>query len=76
MLWNFNFKFELIQESEHFAMIDSVDNIISLAWEKYDENNDNARLFFKFGEPLESVVSKLNKRGYNLLKEEIKINEE
>jgi hypothetical protein len=64
---------ELVQNSDYFGVIDSVDGIVSLAWEKFDFDNENERLFFKFGESVESVSKKLKQRNYNLLKEEIKI---
>jgi hypothetical protein len=57
------------------AIIDAVDGVISLAWEKFDFDNEFERLTFKFGEPIESVTKKLKNRNYSLLNEEIKIKE-
>jgi len=54
-------KLEVVQESDSFAMWDAVDGIIAIAWENlegYDEYPDK-RLFFSFGEDIESVESKL-----------------
>jgi len=54
-------KLEVVQESDSFAMLDAVDGIIAIAWENlegYDEYPDK-RLFFSFGEDIESVESKL-----------------
>lgn len=66
---------ELIQNSDYFGVIDAVDGVISLAWEKFDFDIEVDRLSFKFGESIESVSKKLSQRDYYLLKDEIKINE-
>lgn len=63
---------ELIQNSDYFGVIDAVDGVVSLGWEKYNPDSDEERLTFKFGETLESVSKKLKNRNYNLLKQEIK----
>ena len=54
-------KLEIVQESDSFAMWDAVDGIIAMAWENldgYDEYPEK-RLFFSFGEEIDSVESKL-----------------
>jgi len=54
-------KLDLVQESDSFAMWDAVDGIVSMAWENmegYDEYPEK-RLFFAFGEDMESVNDKL-----------------
>ena len=54
-------KLQIVQESDSFAMWDAVDGIIALAWENldgYDEYPEK-RLFFSFGEDINSVESKL-----------------
>jgi len=54
-------KLDLVQESDSFAMWDAVDGIIALGWENmegYDEYPEK-RLFFTFGEPINSVEDKL-----------------
>ena len=54
-------KLDVIQESDSFAMWDAVDGIIAMAWENlegYDEYPEK-RLFFEFGEDIDSVESKL-----------------
>ena len=54
-------KLDVIQESDSFAMWDAVDGIIAMAWENlegYDEYPEK-RLFFEFGEKIDSVESKL-----------------
>jgi hypothetical protein len=62
---------ELIQNSDYFGVIDAVDGVISLAWEKFDfEKTD--RLSFKFGESIESVTKKLKQQGLVLINQEIK----
>lgn len=65
---------ELIQSSDYFGVIDAVDGVISLGWEKYNPESDDMRLTFKFGETIESVSKKLKIRGYTLLNQEIKTN--
>lgn len=58
---------EVIQDSEHFGMKDSIDGIIALAWEDINEDGDE-RLVFHYGESKESVVKKLFKRDLDLKK--------
>ena len=72
LLKDTDLQLELIQNSDYFGVIDAVDGVISLAWEKFDFDNENERLTFKFAEPLETVTKKLKLRGYVLLNEEIK----
>jgi hypothetical protein len=75
LLKNTDLKLELIQDSDYFGVIDAVDGVISLAWEKFDFDNEFDRLSFRFGESVESVTKKLKQRNYQLLKEEIKFKE-
>lgn len=75
LLKDSDIQLELVQNSDYFGVIDAVDNVISLAWEKYNSESDDERLTFRFAESLESVVKKLKTRKYNLLKQEIKTNE-
>lgn len=72
LLKNSDINLELVQNSDYFGVIDAVDNVISLAWEKFDINSDIQRLNFMFGESLEKVTLKLKERGFHLIKEEIK----
>lgn len=54
-------KFDVIQDSDTFAVWDAVDEVIALAWENinaYDSYPDK-RICFKFGETLKDVESKL-----------------
>jgi hypothetical protein len=62
---------DLIQNSDYFGVIDAVQGIISLGWEKFDNESENPRISFKFGERLESVERKLEHRNYKLIKTEI-----
>lgn len=62
---------ELIQNSDYFGVIDAVQGIISLGWEKFDYDAADSRISFKFGEKLESVERKITQRGYELIKTEI-----
>ena len=75
LLKNTDLKLDLIQDSDYFGVIDAVDGVIALAWERFDFENEEQRLTFKFGESLESVTKKLTKRNYILINEEIKIEE-
>jgi hypothetical protein len=72
LLKNTDLQLELIQNSDYFGVIDAADGVISLAWEKFDFDSDNQRIFFRFGDSIESVTKKLKSRNYHLLKEEIK----
>jgi hypothetical protein len=72
LLKNTDLDLELIQNSDYFGVIDAVDGVIALAWEKFDIEVDVNRLTFKFGESMENVTKKLKQRSYILLKEEIK----
>jgi hypothetical protein len=49
-----------------------VDGIIAMAWEKSNFDLEFDRMFFRFGENIESVEKKLIKRGLTLDKQEIK----
>lgn len=72
LLKDTDLEMELVQNSDYFGIIDAVDGVISLAWEKYNPESDNERLTFKFGETLESVTKKLKNRNYTLKNQEIK----
>lgn len=57
--------FSVIQKSDWFSMIDSVDGVIALAWENESDLIDfstKKRLVFSFGETEESVKNKLYER--------------
>lgn len=71
LLKNTDIELELIQNSDYFGVIDAVEGIISLGWEKFDFNAANSRISFKFGEKLESVERKVEQRGFELIKTEI-----
>jgi len=54
-------KFEVIQNSDTFAVWDAVDGVVSLAWEDirdYDEYPES-RIAFKFADSITSVEDKL-----------------
>lgn len=72
LLKDSNILFDLVQNSDFFGVIDAVDGIIALAWEKSNFDEEEERLYFRFGESIESVNNKLKKRGYFLIKETIK----
>ena len=48
VLRNTDVKLELIQNSDFFSMIDSMDDVVALAWEQ-DETEGQKRLVFRFG---------------------------
>jgi hypothetical protein len=72
LLKNTDLSLELVQNSDYFGLIDAVDGVIALAWEKFNIDNDDNRLVFMFGDTLEKVNKKLKDRGYHLLNEELK----
>lgn len=67
--------FELIQNSDYFGVIDAVDGIIAMAWEKSNFDLDTERLFFRFGESYEFVTNKLKQRGITLENKKTKYHE-
>ena len=54
-------KLELIQNSDFFSMIDSLDDIVALAWET-EEIETQKRLVFRFGMSEEEINNKLQER--------------
>ena len=75
LLKNSDLELELVQNSDHFGVIDAVEEIIALGWESYDDNADEyeyKRMSFRFGEDMDSVTEKLATKGYRLINEEIK----
>ena len=57
--------FELIQDSDVFSVIYSMDNVIALGWEKETSEVDfslTKRLVFQFGDTEEEVKNKLYER--------------
>ena len=75
LLKNTDLNLELVQDSDYFGVIDAVDGVVAMAWEKFDIDSDSERLTFKFGESIDSVTKKLKIRSYLLIKEEIKFKE-
>ena len=67
VLKNNSLTLSVIQKSDWFSMVDSIDNVIALSWEN-DDNETNVnfdhvkRLVFHFGETEESVKNKLYER--------------
>ena len=64
-LINEEIQFDLVQESDVFSVIDSMDTVIALGWEKENDEKDFSlikRLVFNFGESEESVKNKLYER--------------
>jgi hypothetical protein len=61
VLQNENIELELVIYSDNFSMLEAVENIIALGWEKETPDNDT-RLVFHFGEEQRSVIDKLYER--------------
>lgn len=74
LLKNSDLELELVQNSDYFGMIDAVDDIVALGWEKFDmeKNEKSPRISFHFGEEVESVTEKLMTKGLRLINDEIK----
>jgi hypothetical protein len=47
-------KFQLIQNSDYFSMIDAVDGVVALAWEE-DEDVKKPRMVFKFNDEEQKI---------------------
>jgi len=61
VLRNTNLKLELIQDSDFFSMEDAMDDIIALAWEIENEDNQK-RMVFRFGISEQEIKDKLYER--------------
>ena len=61
VLRNTDVKLELIQNSDFFCMIDAMDDIVALAWESEDSDNQK-RLVFRFGLTEQEIKDKLYER--------------
>jgi len=73
VLRNTDIKLELIQNSDFFSMVDSMDDIVALAWESDDQNKN--RLVFRFGQTEQQIKDKLYERDLILEFEKNKIYE-
>lgn len=58
VLKNTDVDLDLIQNSDFFSMMDAMDDVVALAWEKDDFDNKK-RLVFRFGEDIETIKDKL-----------------
>ncbi len=58
VLRNTNLKLELIQDSDFFSMEDAMDDVIALAWEIENEDNQK-RMVFRFGISEQEIKDKL-----------------
>lgn len=72
LLKDSDIELELVQNSDYFGVIDAVDGVVALGWEKFDHESPNERLTFRFGETIEKVSNKIRERGYHIINEEIK----
>jgi len=58
ILRNTEIKLELIQNSDLFSLVDSMDGVVALGWEPSERDRDE-RLVFSFGEAEKTVKDKL-----------------
>ena len=64
-LINEEVEFDLVQNSDVFSVIDSMDGVLALGWEKENDDKDFSlikRLVFQFGESEETTKNKLYER--------------
>ena len=64
-LINEEITFDLVQNSDVFSVIDSMDGVLALGWEKENDDKDFSlvkRLVFQFGESEETTKNKLYER--------------
>lgn len=61
VLRNTDVKLELIQNSDFFCMIDAMDDVVALAWET-DESENQKRMVFRFGMSEQEIKDKLYER--------------
>ncbi len=69
-------KFQVVQDSDTFAVWDAIDDVTPLAFEdisEYDEYPEH-RLVFKFGQPIKSVEDSLYEKDF-ILEYKVKNNE-
>jgi len=80
VLRNVNIDLHLIQDSDFFGVYDSIDGVISLAWENEDSdsiiNDKFKRLVFGYGDSVKSVEDKLYERDIVLSYEKSFIEDE
>ena len=65
ILTNGEIGLDLVQDSDVFSMLDSMDGVLSLGWEKENDELDFSvikRLVFRFGETEQEVKDKLYER--------------
>lgn len=74
LLKNSDLELDLVQNSDYFGVIDAVDGVVALGWEKFnmDAEEKPERVSFHFGETVESVTTKLMTKGLRLINDEIK----
>lgn len=69
--------FDLIQDNDYFSMCDAKDGIIPLMWENIENKNYTEiekydRIFFNYGEEINSIKEKLYSYDINLKIKQIK----
>ncbi len=61
VLKNTKIDLELVQNSDFFSMMDAMDDVVALGWEK-DESENRNRLVFRFGEDEKKIKDKIYER--------------
>lgn len=61
VLRNTDLRLDLIQNSDFFCMVDAIDDVIALAWETED-SEEQKRLVFRFGQSEQEIKNKLYER--------------
>ena len=61
VLRNTDIKLDLIQNSDFFCMIDAMDDVVALAWET-EELENQKRMVFRFGMSEQEIKDKLYER--------------
>lgn len=61
-------KFDVIQDSDTFAVWDAIDGVIALGWENINayDSYPEKRICFKFGETIDEVEAKLYEKDLTL----------
>lgn len=61
VLRNTDLRLDLIQNSDFFCMVDAIDDVIALAWE-IEDSEEQKRLVFRFGQSEQEIKNKLYER--------------
>lgn len=63
---------ELVQNSDYFGLLDAVDNVVALGWERINFDEEYVKRFhFHFGDSINKIDKMLAERKLKLIIEEI-----